>query len=274
MSQKLSNEIVEAIIEIIDKEKADRKIANEIVRDDVFGILDCHCIILFYPLDDENINGYHISRRIKDKETDFVFINTANTTEKQVFAAAHELGHILKVDETICNRFSLPLSDMSEDIVNRFAAELLMPKKTFNEKINRMFSILNLKNDRISIVNMLTIIVYLMNEFLVEYEAIVRRFNELGKITDDDKELLLAFKSNENFEENMIDVAKAANFTRLFIRSNNKSMSGLIENAEKAFETDAMTEERIEKILSNFGVTIDSFACNKSREGNISIINE
>lgn len=252
---KLTDDIIKKIKEITKHELNEHNITNEIVRDDVFSILDSHCIILYYPLEDENINGYHISRRINDKINDFVFINTANTTEKQVFAAAHELGHILKVDKDIIKEFKLKTdSALSETIINRFAAELLMPQEIFEKKSNQILKALGVKGNKIHIDKMLKLIVYLMNEFLVEFEAIVRRFYELGKINDDAVSLLLALKNDSYFQEEIISIAKAANFTRLFIKSHNKSMSELKKYADEATEKQSLTEEKIEKILKCFDI--------------------
>lgn len=254
MEQALSKTVVEKIIELTDAELKEHGIVNEIVRDDVFSVLDSHCIILYYPLPEDDINGYHINRMINDKPQEFVFINTANTTEKQVFAAAHELGHVLKVDEKIIKEFDLNSStEISEKIINRFAAELLMPEKIFVDKADNILKTLNVK-DKISIGNMVYLIVCLMNEFLVEFEAIVRRFNELKKISDASRDLLLKLKNIPDFYDELTSLAKASNFTRLFIRSNNRSIKNLKELVDKANEKQTLTETKIESILETFGI--------------------
>lgn len=254
MEQALSKAVVEKIIELTDAELKEHGIVNEIVRDDVFSVLDSHCIILYYPLPEDDINGYHINRMINDKPQEFVFINTANTTEKQVFAAAHELGHVLKVDEKIIKEFDLNSStEISEKIINRFAAELLMPEKIFVDKADNILKTLNVK-DRISIGNMVYLIVCLMNEFLVEFEAIVRRFNELKKISDASRDLLLKLKNIPDFYDEITSLAKASNFTRLFIKSNNRSIKNLKELVDKANEKQTLTETKIKSILKTFEI--------------------
>lgn len=254
MEQALSKAVVEKIIELTDAELKEHGIVNEIVRDDVFSVLDSHCIILYYPLPEDDINGYHINRMINDKPQEFVFINTANTTEKQVFAAAHELGHVLKVDEKIIKEFDLNSStEISEKIINRFAAELLMPEKIFVDKADNILKTLNVK-DRISIGNMVYLIVCLMNEFLVEFEAIVRRFNELKKISDASRDLLLKLKNIPDFYDEITSLAKASNFTRLFIKSNNRSIKNLKGLVDKANEKQTLTETKIKSILKTFEI--------------------
>ena len=254
MKQALSKAVVEKIIELTDAELKEHGIVNEIVRDDVFSALDSHCIILYYPLPEDDINGYHINRMINDKPQEFVFINTANTTEKQVFAAAHGLGHVLKVDEKIIKEFDLNSStEISEKIINRFAAELLMPEKIFVDKADNILKTLNVK-DKISIGNMVYLIVCLMNEFLVEFEAIVRRFNELKKISDASRDLLLKLKNIPDFYDEITSLAKASNFTRLFIKSNNRSIKNLKELVDKANEKQTLTETKIKSILKTFEI--------------------
>ena len=69
---------------------------NRLLREDVLDLLDRYCTVVYYPLENEENNGF----RVKDIPFangschDFVFINTAQTLEKHVFTAAHELGHI------------------------------------------------------------------------------------------------------------------------------------------------------------------------------------
>ena len=48
MEQALSKAVVEKIIELTDAELKEHGIVNEIVRDDVFSVLDSHCIILYF----------------------------------------------------------------------------------------------------------------------------------------------------------------------------------------------------------------------------------
>jgi len=254
MKRPLNEEIVSEIIKIVNRERDDLGITNDIVRDDVFYLLDYHCIILYYPLASEDINGYHISKYINGEKKEFVFINTENTTEKQVFAAAHELGHILKVDETICNMFNLSYKEYAEDIVNRFAAELLMPKGIFTKKLNWFLKNYNNGSDSLSTVRILELTVYLMNEFLVEYEAIIRRFFEINELKENEADILLKLKEANELEKILKTIAKTANYPRLFIRSRNKSMSELVESIGKAKVNNSITEEKINRLINRFEI--------------------
>ena len=127
----LSEEIVLKIRKEVEKIKEEYQIVNPIVRSDIFEILDNICVVLRYPLDnDEEANGIHVERWIKG-EKDFVFINTSNSIEKQIYTAAHELGHVWKIDEKVLAEVDETVD--SEAIINRFAAELLMPSEIFKK---------------------------------------------------------------------------------------------------------------------------------------------
>ena len=69
-------------------------------------------------------------------------INTNNTRERQAFSATHELGHICRVDQRVRERVPFECdndAEMNEKIIDRFAAELLMPRDLFIEAINNWF---------------------------------------------------------------------------------------------------------------------------------------
>ena len=86
--------IVEQIPTAIEKVRTDYVLNNMIIKDDIFGILEKHCTVVYYPIENEINCGFHTKRFVKDRLGDFVYINTAKTVAEQVFAAAHELGHV------------------------------------------------------------------------------------------------------------------------------------------------------------------------------------
>lgn len=93
--------IVRAIQDVIIQIRKEYVINNTIIRDDVLGILEKYCTVLYYPLPQEKNCGFHIKKIVKQELKDFVYINTAKPLETQVFTAAHELGHIWKVAEKV-----------------------------------------------------------------------------------------------------------------------------------------------------------------------------
>lgn len=255
----LTKEIVQRINDYIRAELKAQNIANKIIRDDVFSILDRHCTILYYPLENESIKGYHISRHIGEETKDFVYINTAKTMEVQVFAAAHELGHILKIDKRIAEDFDIEENERQfEKIVSRFAAELLMPEKDFFEKFEHCKSLLKVKSNKISVRDIISIGIYLMNEYLVEFEAIIKRFYELEIISCESCDVLMKINDEEQFQDKLNSIVKANNFTRLCNITNKKSISNLEENISNALKTKLVDDEEIDSFLDLFDLDLAS----------------
>lgn len=128
--------IVEQIPTVIEKVRTDYVLNNMIIKDDIFGILEKHCTVVYYPIENEISCGFHTKRFVKNKLEDFVYINTAKTIAEQVFAAAHELGHVWGVATQVwelSGEHGVLESTIEERIINRFAAELLMPTKEFRK---------------------------------------------------------------------------------------------------------------------------------------------
>ncbi len=48
---------------------------SPLIRDDIFNILEEHCTVLYFPLEDEN-DGCHVKRFVKNQLFNFVYINT------------------------------------------------------------------------------------------------------------------------------------------------------------------------------------------------------
>ena len=71
----------------------------------IFGILENYCTVIYYPIEDatEKNDGFLMADiPMRDGSSkSIIYINTYQTEEKQVFAAAHELGHFLNVDHCI-----------------------------------------------------------------------------------------------------------------------------------------------------------------------------
>lgn len=159
---------------------------NEIPREDIFSILDHYCTVVYFPLpDDESNDGFHVTMPVDYKdcgEEHFVFLNTAKPREKQVFAAAHELGHIWVEEETFWDdslERILPRSTENVDaIMNRFAAELLMPIDIFRSSADILFQRFVSDDGLISSVNAFRTIASLMDEFCVPAQAVICRFYE------------------------------------------------------------------------------------------------
>lgn len=249
-------EIVNAIQEEIGKIRKKYVINNDIIRDDVFGILEKYCTVLYYPFEGEKNCGFHIKKVVKEQLEEFVYINSAKTLEEQVFTAAHELGHIWNVAQHVWKETSqqgeLSLKD-EEDITNRFAAELLMPadkfKETFREHVGN--EKIDLKN--VTLGDLAKLIALQMNDYLVPYDAVRKRLHETNIITDDGKQFL----KNKNIRTNIIaavDKYIREMNARLGDKKSTISISGLRNLLEEAEQKNTLDEYTIDKIKEDFKI--------------------
>lgn len=184
-------QVVETMRTIIRQKQADQALKDEfvnpILREDIFHLLSKCCTVIYYPLEQEENDGFHISLPVNEEICHFVYINTAKKLEKQIYAAAHELGHIWNVDDTLrAEGLDLPKDHDKEDAaMNRFAAELLMPEDLFRSAAYKKLVELQMEPGKISEENMFRAIAYLMDEYFVPFEAAVRRMEEVGILNGD-----------------------------------------------------------------------------------------
>jgi len=174
--------VVIFIRETIEDLRTEEKI-DSIIKDGIFDILKSKCTIIYYPMSDEDNRGFHIRRLVNDEMRDFVYINTAKSYEQQIFTAAHELGHIWNVYPKVVEKASASGinldekdNDDEEKVVDRFAAELLMPEKEFRDSVNHYTKEFEMSED-ISVVDLLKMIAKLMGEYMSPYNAVRKRLH-------------------------------------------------------------------------------------------------
>ena len=235
------------------------------IREQIFDILECFCTIVYFPLKSEaDNNGFKLTDvpSTNGKKESFVFINTSQTIEKQVFTAAHELGHIWDVDEYVLNELGEELNlesttDVREEIVNRFAALLLMPKDEFLKTYDYVYKKFADKEGNISIINMIRVIVELMNQFLTPYKSIVYRLVELGKIYKETGELLLGQREirEDTIFKARDEIISQSGFTHLLIANERKWIYGLTDLISRAEKSGLAHPEKIRKLQEAFDLT-------------------
>lgn len=247
----MQQELVKGIQKLVDEIKRENNIVNEIIRDDVFSILQaCECNVLYYPLDGEEedgCDGCHIEKYVAGKPEQFVFINTNNTRERQAFSAAHELGHIWKVDERLKKEFPNIPFDV-EDAINRFAAELLMPETYFKQTINDFLMNIGYEGPSISKEDLTDLTVYLMNQFFVPFKAVVIRYVEIGRLREKDIDIVLKYKNKVK------EVILEKQYTRLGIINKLRSMEGLQEYLMQAERKGVISSQKIDAIRAEFDI--------------------
>lgn len=248
--------VLEKLPSVVELFREENKIESyTIIKDDIFRLLNNYCIIIYYPLEDESNWGFRTKRFVNGKLEDFVYINTARTLAEQVFIAAHELGHVWDVASKLalivpeCKNLT---TKEEEDIIDRFAAELLMPEQKFRSSFMEYIMLLGLNSKGIKIEDLIRVIVFLMRDYMVPYESVRRRLLETKLLSE------RVGKTLEDNEERISIIVKAvSNDLNIFIdRSTKKKaipgLRALMEKIEKDKLLDAYT---ISKIKTDFDLS-------------------
>lgn len=218
---------------------------ERLIRDSIFELLERYCTVLYYPQQNEDNDGCHVKRLLNNNEVNFVYINTHKSIEKQIFTAAHELGHILELDNYLEKECSTEYnSDMEEAAMNKFAAMLLMPDDIFFKQAKE-----NLKNfvngHNITIDNFIKFSVYLMDYFFVPFKAVVIRLYEINFLEKIDAEKII---TDQEILKQINDYIKILGFKRLGIRSEKKSIKNFAEILDKAEEKEIFSDNKFKAI--------------------------
>lgn len=253
------NEVCSVIPSVIEDLRRDYVLKNTIIRNDIFNILEKHCKVVYYPLYDEKNCGFHTKRFVIDQLEDFVYINTAKTISEQIFAAAHELGHVWGVVEKISEKLLAGENfsqDEEEQIINRFAAELLMPAEQFEQTFFSHLHELCLDFNHFSLETLIKIIVMQMNDYMVPYESVRRRLVETGVISEQNGQLL---EANEDSILTLVNIYSKDLNTMLDKVTEKKTIPGmrnLLEDIEKKNLLDEYTIKKIKKDFDICDVTV------------------
>lgn len=244
--------------------------ANAPIGDYIFNILEKECILVEWSESKQlDLDGLSTEKVINGRLETIVYINSAKSKEKQNFCAAHELGHRYKLDRLIQDAFpdDVILHDGIEDIMNRFAAELMMPEADFRRRSVSYYKDYQqtLKGKKvISFKNLLVMTVQLMNFYYVPYRAVILRFGEIGFFTNAFIDELLTFEKSPGGKEIINEIIKQQGITRLRTPDHKTQYSVGIKS-EKIRDiladpniTKYMTTEELRKCLKNMGFTEES----------------
>lgn len=238
----LPTDVIQVIKEFISQKKLND---NCFLRDGIFALLEQYCTVLYYPQEDEENDGCHIKRLVNNKVVNFVFINTHKSIEKQVFTAAHELGHILDLDDFLKHNCPDYTSDMEEIAMNKLAALLLMPENIFTKELQENFKNYSTEEGKITLDNLIKLSLYLMDLFFVPFKAVIIRLFELGHLSKKDAEEII---NNTITLDKINDYIKLLGYKRLGIRSNKKSIKDFAELLERAENLEVFPETKIKSI--------------------------
>lgn len=229
---------------------------NQIVKDDIFRILkninNVH--VIQFPVEDNNFCAFIVSK----DEHHFIFINTALPLEKQIFAAAHELYHLLyeprKNEGEILNDLEAPFNGNENEMkANCFAACFLVPENMlFSEIKFRQIE----KKDNLELID----IIKLMDTFAVPYKTMVLRLHETGVITDVNKinELLMVLDRNPKTDVLYL-INKTGHALRWQKTQRDDDYSSLKDLVLTNYENNAITFEKAKKDFELMGLNIKDF---------------
>ena len=217
--------------------------------------MENYCTVIYYPLPDEKNRGLHIKKIVKNKLEDFVYINTDKPMAEQIFAAAHEFGHIWAVAEKVWKKMQyggLPTEEEEEDITNRFAAELLMPAKEFRMAFIAHMRELGIKPGYIRLEDVVRLIVLQMNDFMVPYEAVRKRLVETKIMSPEGANSLL---TKEAEISQMVSIYIKDQNTYLGKGTGAKTIPGLRALTAIAESEEKVDEYLLNKIKKDFNIT-------------------
>lgn len=234
---------------------------GKIIKDDIFKLLEKECRVLYYPIDSDDICAFY--KKVDDNK--FVYINTAIPFEKQVFAAAHELAHVLGVagdrsevlqsevvgDYTDGNGNVGNIRVKNEDIANRFAAEFLVQSNVLKDELNT-------RNCKVSEIDLRTVI-ELMDLFLVPYKTIVRRIYEIGYLSPTKCEDMLRIHARGQESEIVRLQQRLELCTRNNERVRNKKLNNFVDLSLASYEKKLRTYEALTYLLGLADKTPEQF---------------
>lgn len=250
--QKLSEESVRRIRKFIEEKRASAKykdtFVNPILREDIFDVLSSEeRIVVYYPLEDEENDGFHVQMPVGGEKKHFVYINTAKPLEKQIYAAAHELGHIWTDNGRRLGEE--PQSPEEDDVLmNRFAAELLMPAELFGPLATKKLGELSDEPGKISEENFFRAAAFLMDEYFVPFYAVVRRLGELNIMTGKTCRYIeeQLYKEDPNGKKTLRDCINEGGYSKLLAGPNKKrSMTGFRELLDRAEEKGIFRPQKV-----------------------------
>lgn len=255
--EMLNKEYIDIIVKRKNEILEELEYGEEIIRDDIFKLLRKKSRIVFFPLEQEkDLDGFHIEKTLNGEIVAFVYINTAKNYEKCIFCGAHELGHIYKIEKDI--KAVYPDVDFNsleiDEIMNRFAAEMLMPKEIFIAKFKEFLHFYRKDKSIIRYAEMIKVIIALMDYFYVPYKAVVWRLWEIEFLTLTGRQ---KFENIEKEDSNIIDAyIFEGKYTRLRHPTKLKSFENLLENLTYAEQNKIYSKRRIEEMRNDFEIDI------------------
>ena len=188
-------------------------------------------------------------RSMQGKMEQFVFINTTKAVQEQTWTAAHELGHVWQVDHYVKEKLNQYDLD-SEQLVNRFAAELLLPQNIFEMELKAKLKEFGYVGTVMSAEMMVRLVTYLMNYFCTPYKAVIRRFIELDYIRENaEQHFLNGFEKEMDLYKRLIIENQ---YTRLEMANKAYSMRNVEKDINILEKNEVYSKKKIARLRELF----------------------
>lgn len=180
--------------------------SDKALKDRIFKILDKKAILIQFPIKDEDLCGFIC----KYKGELFVFINTYLPLEKQIFAAGHELYHLIQEnndknellkDEELSLNEDIKIKNLEDKKANLFSALLLVPSESLKNELDLL---------QVQEASNLTLIdiIRLMDIFAVPYKTIIIRLYEINFINKVQAKQWLKIKDRDKNNGVLFEIEK------------------------------------------------------------------
>jgi Zn-dependent peptidase ImmA (M78 family) len=235
------------------------------IGEKIFNIIESiyNSYILLYPLNTKKVAGF---TRKQNNEMQ-IFVNANLNLDFQVFAAAHELYHLIEFsnkeddDFVVCNDKEDINENLDDNIIsinelkaNYFAAAFLLPKDLIEKRFKK------LKDGTFDETDIFVEILKLQYEFEVPFKTVLKRLRELGSIGDIEYKKILALE-NKNYEYcNMLDNNMYERIKELESPSNRMYDSiNSPKCAADVYKNALISFNKMEKILNRYKKSTDNF---------------
>lgn len=238
------------------------------IGDKVFSIIEnkYNSYLLLYPLRSKNIAAF----TRKQGNATQVFVNTSFERSFQNFACAHELYHLIELQERRIDKFILCNDkDISETLdqgnldieelkANYFAASFLLPRGVVEKRFNKI------EKSTCSLDDMVLEIINLQYQFEVPFKTILKRMKELDIINKDIYDKLEIYEDKILEYCNMLDSSIYSAIDDLETESNRKYHTlNVSKLAADVYKNNIISFAKLEYFIEQYDKKIEDFNIEK-----------
>lgn len=223
-------------------------------------------LLLLYPLKSKNIAGF----TRKQGSITQVFVNSSFDRAFQNFACAHELYHLIDLQERqidkfiVCNDKDISETmnqdniDIDELKANYFAASFLLPKDVIDERFKKIKGINCSREDFI------LEIIKLQSQYEVPFKTILKRLKELKIINNENYIQLKAYEDKILDYCKMMDKSVLNSIEELEASSYRKYHTlNVSKMAADVYKNNIISFAKLESIIKDYDKTIEDFNIEK-----------